>query len=272
MSGQNPIMASMGRIAAMVQRHIYVLKSSWPRLLETIYWPTINVVMWGFTSQFFGANASSLMMHAAGLLIGAAILWDVLYRANLGVSISFLEEMWSRNLGHLSVSPLRPWEMAASWFVMAIIRTFIGVLPATALAYFLYKYSIYDLGLPLIALWANLLISGAIIGLVVAALVLRFGMGAESLAWVLVFAIAPFSAIYYPLSTLPDFMQMMALFLPTSHVFEGMRMLVIHGSFAPIYLWVAMMLNAFWGLVAFAVFLRAHHVARTKGLLLNQGE
>ena len=267
----NAISLSARRIAAMCLRHLYILKGSWPRVLEMAYWPAVNMVVWGFTSQFF-ATKSSYVAHAAGVLIGAVILWDVMFRGNLGVALSFLEEMWSRNLGHLSVSPLRPGELVTSMICMSLIRTVIGVLPATLLAIPLYHYSIFSLGLPLIAFWFNLMVSGWAIGLGVSALVLRFGLGAESLAWVLIFAIAPLAGIYYPIATLPGWLQPVAWALPPAHVFEGMRSLMFGHGFRPDLLASAMALNALYLTLGVAVFLRVWQGARIRGALLNVGE
>jgi ABC-2 type transport system permease protein len=264
-------MSAIRRIGAMCLRHLYILKGSWPRLLEMAYWPAINMVVWGFTSQFFATN-SSWVAQAAGVLIGAVILWDVMFRGNLGVALSFLEEMWSRNLGHLSVSPLRPHELVASMICMSLIRTVIGVLPAALLAIPLYHYSIFTLGLPLIAFWINLMISGWAIGLAVSALVLRFGLGAESLAWVLIFAIAPLAGIYYPISTLPSWLQPFAWALPPAHVFEGMRSVMLGEGFRFDLLASALALNLLYLSAGVALFLRVWHGARVRGALLNVDE
>jgi len=235
------------------------------------YWPAINMVVWGFTSQFF-ATTSNWVAQAAGVLIGAVILWDVMFRGNLGVALSFLEEMWSRNLGHLSVSPLRPHELVASMLCMSLIRTLIGVLPAAMLAIPLYHYSIFTLGLPLIGFWINLMISGWAIGLAVSALVLRFGLGAESLAWVLIFAIAPLAGIYYPIATLPEWLQPLAWALPPAHVFEGMRSVMLGHGFRLDLLISAMVLNLLYLAAGTALFLWVWHGARIRGALLNVDE
>lgn len=255
----------------MVLRHLYILRGSWPRVLEMAYWPAINMVVWGFTSQFFSSH-SSWVAQAGGVLIGAVILWDVMFRGNLGVSLSFMEEMWSRNLGHLSVSPLRPHELVTAMLTMSLIRTMIGVLPAALLAIPLYHFSLFDLGLPLLAFWANLMVSGWAIGLAVSSLVLRFGLGAESLAWVLVFAVAPLAGIYYPIATLPAWLQPVAWALPPAYVFEGMRGVLFGQGFDFGLLASAMALNVLYLAAAAALFLHTHHVARQRGLLLNVGE
>lgn len=259
------------RIGAMVLRHLYILRGSWPRVLEMAYWPAVNMVVWGFTSQFFMQH-STWVAQAAGVLIGAVILWDVMFRGNLGVSLSFMEEMWSRNLGHLSVSPLRPHELVAAMLTMSFVRTMIGVVPAAVLAIPLYGFSIFELGLPLVAFWANLMMTGWAIGLGVSALVLRFGLGAESLAWVMVFAVAPLACIYYPVSALPDWLQTVAWALPPAYVFEGMRSVMFGDGFDLSLLTGAVALNALYILGTAALFLHTHHVARERGLLLTQGE
>ena len=145
---------SPARVWAMLLRYLYILRSSWPRTLELLYWPTMQMLIWGFMSQFLLPN-SSYVAQAFGVLLGAVMLWDVLFRSQLGLSISFLEEMWSRNLGHLFVTPLRPYEWVISLLAMSVIRVAIGVVPAALLAIPLYHYSIFAMGLPLIAFLAR---------------------------------------------------------------------------------------------------------------------
>jgi ABC-2 type transport system permease protein len=206
------------------------------------------------------------------VLISAVLLWDVMFRGNLGVSLAFFEEMYSRNLGHLFASPLRPYELVCSLLVISLIRTTIGVGGAALLAMPLYGYSIFGLGLPLLAFFANLLVMGWAIGLLVSALVLRYGLGAESLAWVAIFAVAPVSGIYYPISVLPQWLQSVAWFLPSSHVFEGMRAVMFQHQFRADLLVHAGLLNVAYLGVAVTVFLYVFHVARRRGLLLHIGE
>lgn len=262
---------ALRRIGAVMLRHLYIMRGSWPRVLEMAYWPAINMTLWGFTSQFFVTH-SSWVAQTGGILIGAVILWDVMFRGNLGVALSFMEEMWSRNLGHLSVSPLRPYELMAGMLGMSLVRTTIGVLPAGLLAIPLYHYSIFDMGLPLLAFWVNLMVSGWAIGLGVSALVLRFGLGAESMAWVMIFALAPLAGIYYPITTLPAWLQPLAWALPPAYVFEGMRQVMQGHGLDWGLLAGAVGLNLFYVGAAGLVFLYVHHVARRRGLLLNVGE
>jgi ABC-2 type transport system permease protein len=231
----------------------------------------MQMIMWGFMTQFLLTN-SSYFVRAGGLLIAAVLLWDVLFRSNIGVGISFLEEMWARNLGQLFASPLRPYEWVISLMTVSVIRTLIGIVPAALLAIPLYHYSVFEMGLPLVTFFANLFVFGASIGLAVSGLVLRFGLGAESLAWVAVFAFAPVSGIYYPIETLPDWLQPLALSLPSAHVFEGMRALLVDGTFRVDHLISAVGLNVVFLMLGAGAFLYTCHVARRRGLLLQMGE
>jgi ABC-2 type transport system permease protein len=183
-----------------------------------------------------------------------------------------MEEMWSRNLGHLFTSPLRPLEFAAALMAMSLIRTLIGIVPAALLAIPLYHYSIFELGLPLVLFFANLLVMGWALGLMLSGLILRFGQSAESLAWLAVFLLAPVSAIYYPVTVLPSWLQPVAFLLPSTHVFEGMRTALFDRLVRLDHLaWAAGLNLAYMGL-GVAAFLVAVRVARRRGLLLQMGE
>lgn len=265
------MIASFRRVTALIVRYLYLMRSSWPRILELAYWPTVQMVLWGLINQFL-AGKSEWIAQAGGLLIAAVLLWDVLFRAQLGVSLVFFEEMYSRNLGNLFVSPLRPTELVAALLSISLIRTVIGVGAAAGLAIVLYEYSIFDMGLPLLAFFTNLIVMGWAIGLLIVALVMRYGLGAEGLAWAIIFAFAPLSGIYYPISILPSWLQSVALCLPSAHVFEGMRALMANQGFAFGHFWAAVALNALYMGIGLAVFLWAFHVARQKGLLLQMGE
>jgi ABC-2 type transport system permease protein len=265
------VSASLRRISALVLRHVYLLRSSGPRILELIYWPTVQMILWGFITVFL-VNHSSWIAQASGVLLSAVLLWDVLFRGQLGVALVFMEEMWSRNLGHLFVSPLRPSELAASLLTMSLIRTLIGVGGAAVVAIPLFHFSIFDLGLPLLAFFVNLIVMGWAIGLAVSGIVLRYGLGAESMAWIAIFAVQPVSGVYYPISTLPEWLQHVAWVLPSSHVFEGMRAVLFDGQFRLDLLLNAVGLNAVYLGAGFGTFLMYFRIARVRGQLLHVGE
>jgi ABC-2 type transport system permease protein len=262
---------SLARIGTMLLRYTYLLRSSWPRILELTYWPTVQMILWGFITQFFTGH-SDWVAQASGVLLSAVLLWDVLFRAQLGVSLPFFEELYSRNLGHLFVSPLRPSELMWSLLGISLIRTLIGVGGAMLLAIPLYHFSLFSLGLPLIAFFANLLMLGWAIGIIISALVLRYGLGAESLAWVAIFALAPVSGIYYPIDTLPGWLLPISYALPSSYVFEGMRAVMFEHRFAVDLFSYALALNVVYVAVSVWLFLTLFRRARRDGSLLHIGE
>jgi ABC-2 type transport system permease protein len=264
--------ASARRIWGMMYRHLALYRSSWPRLLELAYWPVLQMCIWGFTARFLAARMGSAAMVATATLLGGVLLWEVALRSQMGVAISFLEEVWSRNLGHVFVSPLRPRELVAALIGMSIIRTLAGVLPAILIAWVLYAYNLFALGPVLVLLFANLMIMGWWVSLGVVSLILRHGAGAEALAWSVLFGLTPFSAVFYPVSVLPRVVQPLALALPSAHVFEGMRAIVLHGAVSWPHLFAAVVLNAVWLIAASLLFARQFHQARVRGALLSIGE
>ena len=195
-----------------------------------MYWPTVQMLMWGFL-QLYVAQNSSFFAQAAGTFIGAVILWDILFRGQLGFSISFLEEMYSRNLGNLMMSPLRPVEFVAALMIMSIIRLAIGMVPVTLLAIAFFGFNLWAMGLALAVFFLNLFLTGWAVALVVAGLLLRNGLGAENMAWGIMFLFLPLTCVYYPVSVLPDWLQVFAWMLPPTYVFEGMRALLIDHVF-----------------------------------------
>ncbi|MHB8535498.1 MAG: ABC transporter permease [Sulfuricaulis sp.] len=262
---------SLRRVYSLVLRHTYLLRSSGPRILELVYWPTMQMVLWGFITMFL-VNHSSWIAQASGVLLSGVLLWDVLFRSQLGVSLVFMEEMWSRNLGHLFVSPLRPFELGCALISMSLIRTLIGVGGAALIAIPLFHYSIFSMGLPLLAFFLNLIVMGWSIGLLVSGVVLRYGLGAESMAWVAIFAVQPISGVYYPISTLPTWLQYVAAILPSSHVFEGMRAVLFDHVFRTDLLLYAVALNVIYLTAGFLSFLAFFKNARVRGQLLHVGE
>jgi ABC-2 type transport system permease protein len=260
-----------GRVFAMVLRHYYLLRGSLPRIVELGYWPTVQMLLWGFITQFFATN-SSYVAQSFGVLLSAVLLWDILFRGQIGLSIAFFEEMWSRNLGHLFVSPLRAGELIAALLSVSLMRTVLGLLPASLFAMLFFGFSVYSMGLALVAFFFNLIVLGWAVGLTVSGMVVRMGLGAESLAWAVIFALAPLSGIYYPVTTLPAWLQPIAWCLPSAYVFEGMRTLLVTQRFDAGLMLQAALINLVYLGLGIAAFLAFIHSARKRALLLQIGE
>ncbi|MBS0518378.1 MAG: ABC transporter permease [Proteobacteria bacterium] len=262
---------SIERIYALVLRHIYIWRSSVMRLIDSIYWPAVQMVMWGFMTQYLLPQAS-FVAQAAGILLSGLLLWEVVVRGNLSLSIAFLEEMWSRNLGHLFVSPIRSWEMATGIIVAALLRTLLGLVPVSLMAWAFFGFSIYSLGLPLLAFFAILQMFSWSIGLAMSGLIMRVGQSAETFAWAAVFILMPISGVYYPISVLPHWLQILAQALPTSYVFEGMRAILLEKQVHWHLLGFAFGLSVLYLVAGFQIFLWFFRASRRAGSLLSQGE
>ena len=271
-----PPSISLRRVAAMVTRYTHLMRSSWSRILDLLYWPALQMITWGFLQTYLARGAPESggdhAAMAAGTLIGAILLWDILLRGQIGFSITFLEEIWSRNIGNLLMSPLRPVEFLAALMTMSVLRLVVGLVPVSALAIWFFGFNLWALGLALAAFFANLILTSWSIGVVVSGLILRNGQGAENVAWTVTFLLLPLCAVYYPVAILPGWLQPIAWALPPTYVFEGMRALLISHMFRADLMIEALALNVLIFAAASGTFLMLLRSARASGSLLQMGE
>ena len=200
------------------------------------------------------------------------LLWDILFRGQLGFSISFLEEMYARNLGNLMMSPLRPTEFIAALMIMSVVRLAIGMVPVSLLAIAFFGFNVWSFGFALAAFFANLILTSWAICIFVAGLLLRNGLGAESMAWTIMFLFLPLTCVYYPVGVLPDWLQYVAWSLPPTYVFEGMRALLIDHVFRADLMLEALGFNVVLFAAASLAFLKLLASARVQGTLLQGGD
>jgi len=259
------------RLLALLQRHVYLLTGSWPRLIEMLYWPTINMMVWGFTSLY----VLRVLNHAiavSGIFVAGVILTEVFFRSTVGMMLMFLEEVWSRNLGHLFASPLKFSDYLIGIMGLSLLRTMISISLAVVVANYLFDFSLFSLGRPLLGFLALLLLSGWWYGFLMIALLLRFGLAAEWTAWMLVWLIIPIIAPYYPVSVLPQWMQFVSWALPQTYVFECVKDLIGQHQLRTDYLIKALALNVVYFVACAFIFYRAYQGARRRGGLLQMGE
>jgi len=259
------------RVLAYTTRHLYLYKRSLPRLMEVFYWPILDLVLWGFVSVYLGTHAGKVPGFVT-FFVGALILWDILFRSQQGISVSFLEDMWSRNLLNIFVSPMSPAEYVASLMLISIVKLCLTSTVMVTLAWVLYSFDIFTLGFSLIPLIINLVIMGWAVGIITTALILRYGQEAEILAWGVALFFQPVSAVFYPVEVLPGWVQSIAFCVPSSHVFEGMRKAVSNGSLPVDELAWAFGLNIVYIITAVFFFAWNFSVVKRKGLLAKVGE
>ena len=262
---------SYNRILGLFLRHFYLIKSSFPRILDLIYWPTIQIILWGFISKFFTIY-SDYYNNTVGVILSCAILYDFLFRSSISFNMLFLEEIWSRNFTNLFIAPLRISEIIISLVLTALLRTLIGLVPAILITSPLFGISILDLGAPLFLLFFSLYAFGITLGLFVSAGLLRYGPAFENIAWSSLFLLAPLGCIYYPIEILPEFFQTVAKFLPLVYIFEEARSILVNNVVDFSNIKSAIYLNVFYLCLGISLFYYSFSKARDKGTLINIGE
>lgn len=263
---------SCQRILAMLLRYLYLHKRSLPRFLELVFWPVMELLVWGFVTLYIKSMVQDPLGTAVMFLINAMIFWDILYRSQQAVSISFMEEIWHQNILNILISPLRIWEWVLATFLYGLLKTATITLILSFLAYVFYHFNLIDgLGFALIPLAFNLLLFGWIIGIMTAGLLLRWGYAVEALIWGIPFLLQPLSAIFYPLSVLPEWLQVVSRCLPSTYVFEGMRA-VLRGETVAWSLYATSLgLNLVFFVIAVKVFHWLFAKAQASGRLVRLG-
>jgi ABC-2 type transport system permease protein len=253
-----------GRIGALLLRYLYLYRRSLARSMEIFFWPVMDLLVWGFVTVYFQKLAAP---RAVLFLLGAVIFWDVFYRSQQAITLSLSEEIWVRNLLNVFIAPVRTVEIVIATCLLGVIRATISASVLGLLAWTLYAFDVTALGAALLPYLVSILLFGWAVGMCTMALILRFGHAAEALIWGTPFLLQPISAAFYPVSVLPPILQKVALALPTTHVFEGMRATLAtgHPEFAP--LLPAYALNALYLALAGAFFGWMMGRVREKGYL-----
>lgn len=213
---------SLRRTAAIVLRQFYLLRGSPTRVLPLFIWVAIDIVLWGFITRYLNSVAGS-GMNFVPVLLGAVLLWDFFVRVMQGVTTAFFEDVWSRSLLNVFATPLRIPEYLSGLVISSIGTSFAGLCVMQALAVSIFGLSFFNFGAMLLPFLMVLFAFGISLGILGCAIVLRFGPAAEWLIWPIPAILSPFAAVFYPLSTLPRWMQTVSHLLPPSYVFQGVR-------------------------------------------------
>jgi ABC-2 type transport system permease protein len=224
-------------------------------VFDLLLWPLLDLMIWGLLTLFIEQNQAALPLPV-GFLLGGVLLWDILFRSNLGVSISFLADAsWSRNLINLLVSPLKPVEYLSGALLFTMFKLALGWGVMCFGAWVLFDFNVFQLGFVLPTLFVILMVFGVALSMIVVGMFLRYGDTADILAWGLAGILSPLACVYFPLSVLPDWLRPIALAMPPAHVFEAMRA-VLAGQPVP------------WGSVFIAVVLDAVYLALSFAFVL----
>ena len=258
-------------IQGLILRNVYLHRRSLPRLMEVVFWPVMDLMVWGYVSVWM-RSAGGALPRAMDFLLGALVLWTVLYRSQLGVTVAFLEDIWARNFVNVFVTPVRLSELLVATGVFSVAKALAtgGVL--VPLAWWLYGTDVLALGSTGVGALVVLLLMGWSLGIVTTALILRYGHAAEALAWGIPFLIQPLSAVFYPVSVLPAWLRPVSWLLPSTHAFEGMRGFLETGRFPLRELAIGLALVVPFTTAAALFFRHQFAEVRRLGLLAKAGE
>lgn len=257
------------RIFALVIRHLYI----WPRSLDrwqgSLGWPLLGLISWGMTMSFFEKN-TSFGFSIIAFLLGGVIFWEFTSISQREVSVNFLDEAWNKNLINIFSTPTTAGEFLVASVIIGLIKLTVTMLIMLSGAFIFYKFNIFSLySLYLPFLIANLLMFGLSFGFIINGLIVRFGYSAEELAWALLAWVSPFSCIYYPLSSIPNWAQKIGQILPSTYIFEEMRRVVMTGSMNTSNLLISFSLNIVYLILALLFFRWMFENAREHGRLVK---
>lgn len=230
------------RIKGIVLRHLIYWTRSLNRLTDVFWWPMVSLLVWGL----FTVYARERLPLITDWLLGALILWIIIIRSQNEISVSLMDEVWSENLLNLFSTPLSFGEFLVGLLIVSIVKLFIAILMLVATAQLLFHYNIAILSYNIIPFFAVTIIFGWTLGIIINSLILRFGRDFEALAWTAIVAVQPFSCVFYPISVLPKVVQNVAIFLPSTYIFEALRSYIYTGYIAPFYFYMSLFLCLFY--------------------------
>jgi ABC-2 type transport system permease protein len=213
----------------MIIRYTINMRHSFDRLSDMFYWPLMDLILWGLTGLYF-AKLNMNNFHSIDIILTGVVFWLVIWRGQYEINLNLLSELWDKNLVNLFVTPLKLSEWIISLLIFGLLKMLASLMFVSLLAFILYKYNVLMYGLFIIPIVISLLITGWAIGFFIAGILIRYGQRVQTFAWIGGALLAPFSAVYYPLSILPVWVQKVALFVPSSYMFEGMREFIVTHS------------------------------------------
>lgn len=252
-------------IFTMVKRYLLMIRYNINTSAQVFYEPTIQIFIWGLTSIYIIKMAHNLPFILIVLLTGV-VFWTVISSVQGAISESFLYELWDKNIINIFASPLRVREWIISAVIVGVLKATLSLLLGITLAFIIYKVNLFYYGFLILPFWASLIITGWIIGFIISGIVIRFGPTLQSLSWLAIPVLVPFSAVYFPVSILPLWAQKVAMFVPTSYIFEGMREVIFTGNLSYDKLFISFALNIVYLILSIWFFVFMFNQSKKLGL------
>ena len=257
------------RINAVIVRHLYEARRNFDRITDLVYWPVLDIVVWGFFTIYL-AHGNRLQPNIVNCLLGAVILWGTFFAFQRDMAVGFLDELWSRNLINLFSTPITVWEYMAGLVLVNVLKVMIGLVAASAIAWAAYSFNIFPMLPKFIPYMANLLFFAFALGIAITGMIFRYTTKIQGLAYSFAGLLMPVSCVFYPIASLPKWLRAIAWMLPTAHSFEGMRIVLSGKGFSPLHFWWAAILNVIYLALSMIFFVWIFEKARNRGLLVKQ--
>ncbi len=255
---------SFKRVWAIFLRYLYICLS-FDQVSDLLYWPAVDIFLWGITSTWFQRQDPNLP-HVALSIVTGLIFWHIIWRGNYEIGVNVLQEFWNRNLANLFSTPLKIGEWMAGVMLLSLGKIVVSLVFGSFLVYLLYALNVFTIGWAFLPYFVSLTISGWWIGFLTGSIMIYSGQRFQTLAWMLAYIFAPFSAVFYPVSALPHWGQVIAKVLPTSYIFEGMRSILSTHTIGGHYLAMSFILNIIYLACSMALFTWMFEKSRAKGL------
>ena len=252
------------RMSALALRHLYPLRRDFDLLSDMIYWPIIDIILWGITSQWISESSGTTTILASILL--GLVIWNVMWRSQAEVSRNLMDEIWNNNLINIFSTPLTLREWVTTVMFLSVSKTLITLAVLIPAILFMYTVNVFVLGWWVLLFFAAAIMTGWWLGFISAGIVLRWGQKVQTVIWTLPGILLPFSAVFFPVDKMPEALQPFTLIVPTSYILEAMRA-VIEGTPVNIpSLVLSFALNTFYVLLSIWYFKKSFEYSRTLGL------
>ena len=216
---------SWRRVYGIILRLWYGTLRSFDRLTDAFYWVTLDLALWGITARYL-ENATTGVQNIFFMIVASVILWSVVYRGSVDLAISMLDELWNKNLINLFAAPISIVEWLAACALYGFLKAIVATLFGSLVAFVFYSFNVFTLSWNIIPLFLLLYLAGWTLGIFMTGVIMLYTTKVQALAWTAIWLLAPFSAIYFPLESLPVWAQFIGKCLPTSYVFEQMRSVI----------------------------------------------
>jgi len=257
------------RIFAIAYRHIVVWPKDMGAIVDAFWWPSFDMLLWGLMTVYIQRQQVTALPHITSFIIAGIILWMFVYRSQQEMGVLFLREFWDKNLLAVLSTPISITEYFIATMCVGLVKLTVSGVYMSLLGYVLFQFNIFVFGWYLIPMIFTLILTGLWTGFLVMGLVIQYGYRVQSLAWSMIMIVMPFSAVFYPVTVLPSWMQVVARWMPTSYIFEGMRDVIVTGTMDMNIFVTANVLNLIYLILSCFFFAWGFRKARINGMIVK---